>query len=234
MSFKHRSYEAELLDAEDIPTAQLYRNLLELNTINTLLGGHNITLAGLKAFKLKQNKPYRILDIGCGGGDNLRVLAIWARKHNLTLESVGVDLKQDCINYAKIQCKDFPEISFITSDYRNLQGEDLNFDIIFSALCCHHFADHDLASLLAFKQANARLGFFINDLHRYSLAYFSIKWLTAIFSKSHLVKNDAPLSVKRGFRKQDWNHFLKPFSNAKVSWKWAFRWLVVVKNNEQS
>ncbi len=234
MSFKQRSYESELLDANDIPTAQLYRNLFELNVINTLLGGHNITLSGLKSFNLNPNKTYRILDIGCGGGDNLRVLAIWARKHKFTLELVGVDLKQDCINYAKIQCKDFPEISFIASDYRNLQGEDLNFDITFSALCCHHFEDEALTELLGFKQTNSRLGFFVNDLHRHPLAYFSIRWLTALFSKSHLVKNDAPLSVKRGFKKQDLELFLKPFPHAKINWKWAFRWLVIVKNSEQS
>jgi 2-polyprenyl-3-methyl-5-hydroxy-6-metoxy-1,4-benzoquinol methylase len=231
MNIKRRSYEAELLDAEIIPTEHLYRNLLELNTINTLLGGHAITLAGIKAFKLKPNHTYRILDIGCGGGDNLRVLAIWARKHQLTLDLVGVDMKRDCINYAKTQCKAFPEISFIESDYRLLDKESQNYDIIFSALCCHHFADNDLKELLAFKQANARIGFFINDLHRHVLAYLSIKWLTAIFSKSYLVKNDAPLSVRRGFVRADWNVFLKPFLNARVSWKWAFRWLVVVKNN---
>lgn len=228
---RNRSYEEELLDAENIPTSDLHRNLFELNVINTLLGGHKITLAGIEAFKLSKDKTYRILDIGCGGGDNLRVLAIWARKHQLTLELVGVDLKEDCIGYAKSQCLAFPEISFIESDYRALAGEQLNFDIIFSALCCHHFTDQGLKELLAFKEKHSRIGFFINDLHRHSFAYYSIKWLTALFSKSHLVKNDAPLSVKRGFVKQDWIALLKPFQQAKVTWKWAFRWLVVVKHN---
>lgn len=228
---QNRSYEAELLDAENIPTEHLQRNLLELNIINTLLGGHAITLAGIEAFKLKPGKTYRILDIGCGGGDNLRIIANWARKRHLPLELVGVDLKADCISYAINQCKDYPEISFIESDYKEMLASQLNFDIIFSALCCHHFTDQGLKELLAFKEKHSRLGFFINDLHRHSLAYYSIKWLTALFSKSYLVKNDAPLSVKRGFVKQDWIALLKPFQQAKVTWKWAFRWLVVVKHD---
>jgi hypothetical protein len=46
--FKNRSTRKELLDAEDIPQQDLYRNLYELERINTLLGGHAVTIAGLK------------------------------------------------------------------------------------------------------------------------------------------------------------------------------------------
>ena len=49
----------------------------------------------------------------------------------------------------------------------------------------------------------AKHGFFINDLHRHPLAYHSIRILTSLFSKSYLVKNDAPLSVLRGFKKKE-------------------------------
>jgi hypothetical protein len=46
-----------------------------------------------------------------------------------------------------------------------------------------------------------------------------------------LVKNDAGLSVKRGFSKTELLHLVKPFTNFEVKWMWAFRWLVIVKNN---
>jgi len=42
----------------------------------------------------------------------------------------------------------------------------------------------------------------------------SIKMLTALFSKSWLVKNDAPLSVKRGFRKRSLCHYWKKQASA--------------------
>jgi hypothetical protein len=85
--------------------------------------------------------------------------------------------------------------------------------------------------LFRYKQQHANLGFFINDLHRHPLAYYSIRFLTALFSKSYLVKNDAGLSVKRGFSKTELLHLVKPFTNFEVKWMWAFRWLVIVKNN---
>jgi hypothetical protein len=66
------------------------------------------------------------------------------------------------------------------------------------------------------------------------MAYYSIKWLTKVFSRSYLVKNDAPLSVKRGFKKNDLIELLKQagINNYTIEWKWAFRWLVVVRNQE--
>ena len=80
---------------------------------------------------------------------------------------------------------------------------------------------------------NAAIGFFINDLHRHPLAWYSIKGLTSLFSKSYLVKNDAPLSVARGFKKNEWKEILKAagISNYFLTWKWAFRYLVICRND---
>jgi len=77
-------------------------------------------------------------------------------------------------------------------------------------------------------EVNARSGWFINDLHRHYLAYHSIRWLTKWFSKSYLVKNDAPLSVLRGFNRREWLELLRQADvrHGKVQWKWAFRWLI--------
>jgi hypothetical protein len=78
---------------------------------------------------------------------------------------------------------------------------------------------------------NSKNGFFIGDLHRHWLAYYSIKFLTKLFSKSYLVKNDAPLSVQRGFTKKEWVILLKKagIKNYEITWCWAFRHLILVK-----
>ena len=86
--------------------------------------------------------------------------------------------------------------------------------------------------MLQWSKQNSRSGFFINDLHRHPVAYYSIKLLSLLFSKSYLVKNDAPLSVKRGFKR---NEIIACLANAGISdfsikWKWAFRWLVIIKH----
>ena len=79
MNFTQRSDTKELLDGNQIPFEDILLNMKELNTINTLLGGHAITVAGFK--KLVGNKKQvHICEIGCGGGDNLVVVYQYAKK----------------------------------------------------------------------------------------------------------------------------------------------------------
>jgi hypothetical protein len=57
--------------------------------------------------------------------------------------------------------------------------------------------------------------------------------ITKIFSSSYLVKNDAPLSVARGFYKTEWLNILRQagLQNFQIEWKWAFRYLITVNNS---
>jgi hypothetical protein len=88
--------------------------------------------------------------------------------------------------------------------------------------------------MLHWMRNNCVKGFFINDLERNWIAYYSIKLLTAIFSRSHLVKNDAPLSVARGFKKKEWHSIFQQanFTSYSIQWKWAFRYLILYNNEE--
>lgn len=225
MNLEKRSYKKELLDNDDIPFEDIKQNLRELNTINTLLGGHSITLAGIKKLLPKTDKEIHIVEIGCGGGDNLAYLQ---KKLKGNFKFTGIDLKDTCIEFAK---QTYPSIQFIESDYYQASF-DTKPDIIFSSLFCHHFTDEELLKQFNWMQANSNIGFVINDLQRHTLAYYSIKLLTRLFSKSYLVKNDAPLSVARGFHKQELRGLLKAanITNSTIIWKWAFRYLVVARS----
>ena len=48
LDLRHRSYKKELLDNDAVPFEDIRINMRELNTINTWLGGHAITIAGFK------------------------------------------------------------------------------------------------------------------------------------------------------------------------------------------
>ncbi|MCE2787238.1 MAG: methyltransferase domain-containing protein [Sphingobacteriales bacterium] len=228
--FNARSKQKELLDASDIPADALNRNLLELDIINTLLGGHAATIAALNQLSLPTYKTVHILDIGCGGGDTLKAIAKWARAKKLSVKLTGVDLKQDCINYAIKACAAYPEISLIKNDYRKLLQENIEADVVVNALFCHHLADEEISELIQWSVKMAKQAVIINDLHRHPFAYYSIAWLTRLFSRSYLVKNDAPLSVLRGFKKQEWLQILKAarIPVYTLTWQWAFRWIVLI------
>ncbi len=231
VNFLQRSYEKELLDKDHIPTPDLYRNLKELDIINRILGGHAVTLKGLSSLLLDRNKTYRVLDIGCGGGDTLKAVAKWAKNKGYTFVLTGVDLKPECIEYATSFCREFPEIRFIQSDYRDLPSMNEDFDIVITSLFCHHLNDNELSDLFAWCADKSRRAFVMNDLHRHPFAYYSIAILTSMFSRSYLVKNDAKLSVLRGFKRHDLEYLLGEAGIAAYSlnWRWAFRWMLIIQ-----
>lgn len=225
---RRRSYEKELLDRDDIPFEHIKRNMQELDRINRYLGGHRISLDGIRrlAGERRMEEPLRIAEIGCGGGDNLRAIGRWAKKKGLPVRLSGIDINPSCIGYAQ-SVEGNRGIEFIRSDYRNVSFSEKPH-IIFSSLFCHHFTEDELRLMLQWMRESSTLGFFINDLHRHPLAYYSITLLTKAFSKSYLVKNDAPLSVKRGFVREEWKRLFASagIGSFRCEWKWAFRWLV--------
>lgn len=233
VNLQQRSYEKELLDRDDIPFADIRQNMKELNIINTLLGGHSITINGLKQL-IGSAAPLSICEIGCGGGDNMEAINKWLIKKGIIANFTGIDLKKECIEFAKQQYPELP-VDWIVSDYKAIKFQSNKPAIIFSSLFCHHFTNEELVQMMQWMQKNSSAGFFINDLHRNVLAYHSIKWLTKLFSRSYLVKNDAMLSVARGFKKKDWEKILDYacIKNYSIQWKWAFRYLIVVKNERR-
>lgn len=234
MNFKKRSEDKELLDADDISLRDIISTMHELSVINTYLGGHSITCRGIAHFlqRAPKEQPLAVAEIGCGGGDNLRTISNFLRRLDRPVALTGIDLKPECIKYARR--KSIIPISWVASDYRKVTWANDRPDVIFSSLFCHHFTDAELTQQLIWLKDNSKMGFFINDLHRHPLAYYSIKLITRIFSQSRLVRNDAAVSVSRGFRKQEW---VKIFADAgiknyTIKWQWAFRYLICVDNEQ--
>jgi SAM-dependent methyltransferase len=227
MDFSKRSYQKELLDGNDIPFEDIERNMRELDFINTWLGGHAISVNGLKQL-IKGRKRVTICEIGCGGGDNLRVLSRYCRRRHIEVRVIGIDSNAFCIKVAREKWKE-GNAQWVHSDYRSVLFGENRPDIIFSSLFCHHFTDEELVFMLSWMGSGAKVGWYINDLQRHPVAYYAIRWLTGWLSGSYLVKNDAPLSVLRGFTRREWEGLLRkagvtPWS---IRWKWAFRWLIV-------
>ncbi len=231
-SFDKRSYTKELLDRDDLPFEDIRLNMQELDTINTYLGGHSVTLKGIKSLvPVPRNELVKIVEIGCGGGDNLRVIKKWSDRSNQKVQLTGIDINPDCVRFAS-ERRENEGIRFIHSDYKRMDAFDQPH-IIFSSLFCHHFTNKDLVYMLGWMKERSRKGFFINDLHRHPMAWYSIRLLTGIFSKSYLVKNDAPLSVLRGFTKKELEALLSAagIKQYTIHWQWAFRWLITCTCN---
>jgi ubiquinone/menaquinone biosynthesis C-methylase UbiE len=211
----------------------LTHTLNELKTINRWLGGNYVTTDGIGSFfDSHPQEQYTVADIGCGGGDIIRVMHDWASKQSSLVKFVGIDANPNIINLAKSRLKDLKNVTLSVQNVFSERFSDEKVDIATCTLFTHHFTDSELVDLITALKVKSRIGLVINDLHRHPFAYYSIKYLTAIFSKSPMVQNDAPVSVLRAFSRNDWERILKAagINEFELTWHWAFRWQVLIKS----
>ena len=232
--FSRRSNQAEIMDDLEGRGPDWYQALRELRIINKFLGGNGVTLEGLNQLlkNRKERGPVTLADLGCGGGDMLVEMAEWGRRNRIPMRLLGVDANPNIIEYARENTAAYPEIEYRVADIFSENFRKLNFDIVTCTLFTHHFRNEQLVDLLSHLHRQVRIGLVINDLHRHPLAFYSIKALTAAFSRSKMVKHDAPVSVARAFSRRDWKLILKEAEVKKysLSWRWAFRWLLLLKS----
>jgi SAM-dependent methyltransferase len=237
--FNDRSTATELMDDLALSGEALRRNLEELERINHWLGGYQVVtdaLARLPLTAAPWSQPLTLADLGCGGGDTLRVIARWARKRNLPLNLEGLDANAFMVAYAAAKCRPFPNIQIRLENILSPGFQSRQFDVIVCSLFCHHFTDQQLIDLFRQLHRQARVALIINDLHRHPLAYYGIKTLTRLLPCSHLVRHDAPLSVLRAFKRPDLERLLQQagLQAWSLRWIWAFRWQIIIPGMNKS
>ena len=225
-SFAQRSTDVEIMDDLQYAGSIMDQTLRELEVINRWLGGNVVTLNALRVLtKGNQQKYLTIADLGCGRGDMLRHIQRWAHQQNITVSLTGIDANPYIIAAARQHLGALPahleSINVLSDEFQKLQ-----FDVVIGTLFFHHFSDTELISFFSKLRTQCRLGFIINDIHRHPLAYYAIKALTRMFSRSTMVKYDAPLYVLRAFTLAELENILvrAGCTDYLLKWRWGFRW----------
>ncbi len=231
--FSKRSSAEEIMDDLHCSGEVLHQTLRELENINYLLGGNQVTLNGLNQLleDVPLSKDLHIVDLGCGGGDILKLIRRLLDLKKFTATLTGIDANPNVIKFAT---NNTPTSYRIQYESLNIFSEDFRarkFDIVTGTLFFHHFTTEQLVAFFKQLKNQASVGLIINDIHRHWFSYYSIKWLTQIFSRSRMVRHDAPLSVLRAFSKDELQGILKQSGiiNFRIKWRWAFRWQVIVR-----
>jgi len=217
----HRTREEEWMDGADVTPAQMAACLHDLAQVNTLTLGRRPTLAWL-ARAARSAGAFTLIDVGAGEGDMLRAIARWAGGRGMPARLTGYDLNPRCADAARAATDPALGIDFVVGD---AIASTQPADFIVSALVTHHMDDDAIVDFLAWMERTARLGWFVNDLHRNWFAYHGFALLSAVMRWHPFVRHDGPLSVARAFRKRDWAALLARAGivDAHVRWHFPFR-----------
>jgi SAM-dependent methyltransferase len=153
----NRSYEAEILDGEDIPEHVIVRAHQDLDRLHGLLGNTAAFVAALKTDPLPVR---RVLDVGCGHGGLLLQL-----QRQLGVDVVGADLRPPAASAAP-----FPIVQADATKDRLPEA-----DVAISSYLAHHLSEEGFISLIRNVGRSCRR-FIILDLvrHRLPLVLFPI------------------------------------------------------------
>ena len=229
----HRSSEIEMMDDFTIEGVVFRDTLDKLEIINRFLGGNKLTIHGLKKLLENQskNKTITIVDLGCGHGDILRDVAEFGRKKNYSFKLIGIDANFAAIEYARELSKEYSELSFEMIDIFSEDFKKQSYDIVLCTLFLHHFKNEELISFLKSTIKKATIGVVINDLHRHKLAYYLFK-LIGFFVKNKMIREDGLISILRAFKRKDLENIsIQMKVQFSIQWKWAFRYLWVLKKD---
>ena len=165
---------------------------------------------------------FRLLDVGFGHGDMLRRIARWARRRDVAVDLIGVDLNPRSAVAARAATPVAWPIEYRTGDYHDVAGP---IDFIVSSLVAHHMTDDELDEFLRFMESHASVGWLINDLHRLAFPYLGFPLLARLLGAHRIVREDGKVSIGRAFRPAEWAAILAKagIKDARIVRRFPFR-----------
>jgi SAM-dependent methyltransferase len=205
MNFNQRSQLAELMDAPS-SREEMRACLRDLAWTNRWTLAYRPQIHWLDSLADKLSSladPVRILDVGSGYGDGLCRIEEWAESRGIAVELTGLDLNPDAKIIAAEAAPASSRIRWVTGDvfaYAPPQPPHL----VVSSLFTHHLSEDNIVRFLRWMEKHAKLGWFINDLSRAAVPYYSFKVFSKLAKLHPFVQHDGPISIARSFVPQDW------------------------------
>jgi len=238
IGFCERSRATELMDTEPVGFEEFRACLVDLARVNRLTLAYGPTLGffdRLLAAARRLRRPLEVVDVGSGYGDMLREIDAWAMRHRIDVSLTGVDLNPWSRRAATEATGPDRKIHWITADafaYQPPRG----IDVVVSSIFTHHLPDPLVAKFLAWMEGNARMGWFVSDLHRRPAPYHFFRQFAKLARFHRFVQHDGPVSIARAFTAADWQRLLveagvEP-ALVEVRWRVPFR-LTVERRKER-
>ena len=192
-----RLRQAELMDDPDLHPDRHARALRALARVN------RVSLTGRRAWRevrelhARLQRPVRLLDVACGGGDVLRDVGRAARRAGVPVELHGCDVSPRALELARAGPSDPPlELFRLDATSDELPA---GFDLLTCSLFLHHLERHVAVRLLRRLADACAHRILIQDLRRTALGY-AFAWVGLhTLTRSEVARVDGLRSVRAAF-----------------------------------
>ena len=153
----------------------------------------------------RQDRPVRVLDLACGGGDVLLNLMQRAQASGVSLRLTGVDVSPVALDYAAraaAAADPGAMIDWVRGDALDPAalpiGSPEGFDVVMSNLFLHHLTEDESVTVLTAMRDAASPGgrVLVNDLCRSPLTQALVGLGCRALSRSPVVHVDGPRSAR--------------------------------------
>ncbi|MEX2585683.1 MAG: methyltransferase domain-containing protein [Balneolaceae bacterium] len=189
----------EEMDKSSIDQDTLFRTYDQFHGLNRWLTGWK-TLFKQRILPLSGiDRPLRILDIGCGGGDLCRNLSEWAKHASIGVDITGIDPDPRAIRYSRSQ--PLPDnVRFLHCRATDLVHNEETFDVALSNHLLHHLEDFELITLCREAEKLTTGTVLFNDIRRSRTGYLLFGAIAPLLFRNSFIVRDGLTSIRRSFR----------------------------------
>lgn len=213
-----RRFDSELMDEPGLPSDEVADAYRVLRRVNRQLGNLQSIRREWRLFRRELPlavAPLTVLDVGSGSGDVPAFFQRLLEAEHVSPTVLALDHDPTAVALA---AREVPN-GAVCGDALRLPFADRSIDLVTAVKFAHHFHGAGLARLLAEMTRVARRRVIVLDIRRHWLAYWGFVAWSRVFTRNRLVRADGPLSVLRGFTREELADLAAPLTEM----RWTVR-----------
>jgi ubiquinone/menaquinone biosynthesis C-methylase UbiE len=201
----------ELLDDPRSDPVLVGRELRDIARLNALFGGTRAVVRELKSFFERRRamgnrnrETWTLLDVGTGSGDIALAARAAARRLDIDLKAIGLELNRTAARIASAA-----GVPTIVADGSALPLGPRSVDVVVASQVLHHLPRPVAVRWIATLDRIARRAVVLADLRRSRVAMAGV-WAASVgLAMSGVTRHDAVVSLKRGYTKTEFDEMLR-------------------------